>query len=250
MFEANHRHRMGLRSVVAVVGLLMGAVALSPPASAAPQDLFMDLTFGRVTVGDGSFDLPPGGGFNGTWDDETGEVAGELLVPTVETVVEPAPGVAADVVVDFTQQGDLTGTIDPDTGDAALSVTFRLDISVFLAGTPLAPEGCHVAPIDLDLTGVLDLDTGVLDLVATGFTVPPSQGCGDIAPILDDFISGDPTEAVFSLARVGGPIEPPPPVDPPPPADPPPADPPADDDGGGTTAPPATPISGTARLTG
>lgn len=247
MPDHTHRRRTARRTVVAAVaGLMLGAVALALPASAAPQDLFMELESGSVTVGEGSFELPEGGGFNGTWDDETGEVVGELVVPPVETQVEAAPGVVADVIAVFTQQGDLTGTIDLETGDAALSVVVRLDVSAFLGGTPVSPEGCHVAPIQLDLVGAYDFDTDVLDVAATGFTVPPSTGCGDIAPILDDFISGDPTEAVFRLVRVGEPIAPPPPP-PPPPVDPPTTEPPG---GGGGTAPPAQPVAGTARLTG
>lgn len=247
--QTRYRARSARRPslVAAAAGLMLGAVALAQPASAAPQDLFMEIESGSVTVGDGSFELPEGGGFNGTWDDETGEVVGELLVPAVETQVEAAPGVVADVVAVFTQQGDTAGTIDLDTGDAALNVVFRLDVSASLGGTPVSPEGCHVTPIELDLVGVYDFETDVLDVAASGFTVPPSTGCGDIAPILDDFISGDPTEAVFRLVRVGEPVTPPPPPPPPPPTEPPTTEPPG---GGGGTAQPAQPVAAAARLTG
>lgn len=244
----HHRTRAGVAVAAITAILLAGGLALGLPASAAPQDFFLNLTSGNVTVGEGAFDLPEGGGFNGTWDDETGDLAGTFLVPTIVTDVATVPG--AEVTATFVQQGEATGSIDPDTGAAAVTAVFRLDISVALGGSTISEPGCHVAPITLDLTGTYDHDAGTVSLSASGFTIPPSEGCAALGSTIDDFISGDPTEAVLNLERVGGPI-----VEPPPPSSSSTTSTTSTVPGSTTTAPaptapPAAPVNRDARFTG
>ncbi len=227
----------------AAVALIAGAAALAGPAVAVEEDLFLVLTSGTVAVGDSGFDLPPGGGFNGVKDDASGAVTGTFVVPVIQSQVEPSPGVVGDVTATFVQIGEATGSIDPATGATDIAASFRLELVVGLGGTVVTEPGCQVSPIDLALTGAFDAAAGTLTLEANGFAIPPSQGCGGIASIIDDTLSGD-TSVVLALTVGDGPVDPGtttttrPPATQPPTTTPPP------------TADPATPVTGDAQLTG
>lgn len=226
--------------------LLMGAAALAGPAVAVEEDFFLDLTSGTVAVGDSSFTLPSGGGFNGVRDDASGAVTGEFVVPVIQSQVEASPGVVGDVTATFVQIGEAMGTIDPTTGATDMAASFRLELVVALSGTVVTEPGCQVSPIDLALTGAFDEVAGTLTLEADGFDIPPSQGCGGIGSIIDDTLTGD-TSVALALTVADGPIETPtttrPPAEVPPATEPPaPTPPPA--------AAPAAPVTDDAQFTG
>lgn len=191
------RRRHAGAAVLSAVVLAGAGWLVTGPASAAPQDLVLRLTGGTISIGASELEVPGDGGFDGRWDDETGALAGAMDLPDVTaTVVEP---VEADVVVTFSTPGDVTGTIDPATGAAALTVAVRADVDVTLAGTtePGPPVECAVEPIEVDLAGTFDLETGALALSATG----SSDGCDLVGTDIEGFLAGD-TTVTLAFERV------------------------------------------------
>lgn len=193
--------------LLAAGGLVAGGFAVVGPASAASQEVAFGLTSGSLSVGAQSFTLPASGGFNGTLDDATGDLEGEFVFPVIQSnITDPLP---ATVKATLSQQGPASGSIDPTTGDAALSVSIRIGIEVRTAnGALLVGGNCGIGPVAIDFTGSFDASTGTLELADEGFALPNSSGCQgglDFGPIIDDLLGGD-TSATLVLDSSDGPI--------------------------------------------
>lgn len=207
---APKRARSGLALVLAAAFALV--LLVGGPSGAAPQDANFAVQSGSLSVGASTFTLDPadGGGFTGTYDDETGALTGTLLLPPIVTeldVTNPPVGIV-DVVITITQDGPGTGSIDPETGAATFDATVTLGIAASLAGSPVTPEGCRITPVDLTFEGTYDADTMVLSLSDQGFVLPPSTGCEAAGPLIDGALTGE-TSAVLELVSTDEPIVPP-----------------------------------------
>jgi hypothetical protein len=194
------RRRIGA-SVAALAIVAGGAVAMRP-AGAAAQALSLGLQSGELSVGDQSFVLPTTAGFEGTLDDETGELRGSFTFPLIiSNITEPFPVV---VEAQLSQSGDAVGSVDLATGAATLDATISIGLTIkTAAGATLVGGACSIGPISLEFTGSWDATTGTLSISDDGFSLPNSSGCAspgiDFGPIIDDLLGGGDTSAVLVL---------------------------------------------------
>lgn len=178
---------------------------------------------GIVTLPDGD---PEGEGRTylvGSWNEATGALEVQLLVPTftspVQTTILPDP---VPTSFTMTQIGAGFGSLDPDTG------AFRVDLSVNTKlGSPdelfagFIGDNCVLGPTSLTLTSnaPFDLTAAVptADAADEGFAFPAARGCGDngsmdqiLNPALE--LPTMATRADMSLAMIQGapqePVEP------------------------------------------
>lgn len=238
--------RRVLSGLGALVFACLALVASALPTGAVEQDVILALTGGSIDIATSSTALPDGDPagegtttFQGTWDDETGDLAGTLTVPVVSTVSNGIP-----IDLQISQTGGGTGNVDPTTGLGSLSVTATMNISSpDPAIGPLLGTTCNVGPFTLALDVVADLTAtpATFAMTADGFTVPAAAGCGALDSTVNTTLgitgaSTTTTSAVLNFAQTN---ELPPPPTPPPPA--PPALPPT---------PPAQPVAAQPTFTG
>lgn len=138
-----------MKAAVAVAAVVALWVPMAT-AGAASQNLEFTNTGGSVTVGS----LPPiaiaagGAGLSGTWDDTTGAFSGSTQFNPISVPADP-PAVPVDVVVSLGNNGtaNVTGTIDPTTGAAALTASMTLTVEV-----PALEAVCTTDPFDVQFT--------------------------------------------------------------------------------------------------
>lgn len=209
------RRRLAGLAVVAAALLLIFPLT---SAEAAEHDLEFANTGGSFNLsGFDPLDLPAGqAGLTGTWDDTTGDFEGvttinpfslEVLVPIVLSI---EPNLNPDGV-------NVTGTIDPATGEAALTASVILTIEVpslsAVCSTPAfdiefttgPPDGAPLEPIPFDP----DADY-TMTLVSETFTVPQvalSETCA-IADVVNQN-AGFPADGTATLALQRGTPAPP-----------------------------------------
>lgn len=208
--------------VLACFALLIAAL----PSSAAEQDIILALSDGTIGVNTNTLDLPNGDPagegtttFQGTWDDETGDLAGTFTFPPIATVSG-----GFDITLQLTQTGGGTGNVDPATGLGTVSATLNLGVSspnpdiAALLGTT-----CGLGPIDIDMDVTADLAAmpPTFAMTAGDFTVPAAAGCGAGGALNPTVNAGfgitgantSNTTAVLNFAQTNE--LPPPPVTPP-----------------------------------
>ena len=102
------------------------------------------------------------------------------------------------------QAADATGTFDPDTGEGTITANLVLTVKTWDWGSPidLLPP-CDVG-IALNMDGAIDLETHVLEVSQTGFTItgPASTDCDSSGDIVNT-VFGFPNNAAslsFSVA--------------------------------------------------
>ncbi|HET8930525.1 MAG TPA: DUF5722 domain-containing protein [Acidimicrobiales bacterium] len=170
---------------------------------------------GTVTLPDGD---PEGEGRTylvGSWNEATGALDVQLLVPTftslVQTTILPDP---VPTSFTMTQIGAGFGSLDPDTG------AFRVDLSVNTKlGSPdelfagFIGANCVLGPTSLSLTTQVPFDltaaVPTADAADEGFAFPAARGCGDngnmdqvLNPALE--LPTTTTRAAMSLAMIQG----------------------------------------------
>lgn len=205
------------------------ASAAALPQAGAVEEPVSTPVAGTFTTAASTFDLADTI-FQGTWDDETGALAGKFLFPAVDvTVTQPIP---ATISLQVQQPAVGTGTVDLVTNEATFSAD--LVLALLTLETPDVPGGPgNVAPCNyampIDLTGTFDPATGFLHVAQTGFPLSPiadpdrcvwdSIGVS-VAAAIDAEIVGTSNafDATFDLGVKDA--EPPPPPPPPPPAPP------------------------------
>jgi hypothetical protein len=139
----------------------------------------------------------------GSWDTGTGAVAATLAFD------DGTIGHADDVghiwmKYDLVQAADATGSFDPVTGAGSLSANLVLSVKTFDLGSEidLLPP-CDVG-INLQLVGAIDLDTDVLEVAQTGFTItrPAPETCDGSGQVIGDLFDFDANSASlrFSVA--------------------------------------------------
>lgn len=245
------RRRTGVIAAVAAATALATAT-IAGPASAEPVPIFAVVT-GDISISGNAASLPEGTAFEGTIDEEAGEINGDITYPASDVTLEPIPGQVATARLQIEQLTEVVGSWDTDTGEAEASTSVSLSIvSVVLGGNPIpVGDDCTFTPIQLDLTGEVTGEPGDLtaELGQSGFTIPPTAGaCG---ALVNDLLAGDDNDVTINLAfQDEAPPLPDPLPDPPVDETDPPADdtPPAVD--GTPGAPGAAPIAGSPTFTG
>lgn len=203
-----HRLRAGLAAAAAIV-LVAGGVG-STPVSAQGERVAFESVAGSFAAGDRTLAIADGSLVTGTWDEQTGAFEGELaLIAPPTTTFE---GREIDLRWPQLSEDDgttvpATGTIDPGTGTVAIDVSLSFSFQVRIDGEQVAGPGCESTPVEVSLTGSHDAAAGTLRLEATGFAIPPAQGCGDQGDVLDRFLGGEPTSMVLDLVQVEDPAE-------------------------------------------
>lgn len=153
------------------------------------------LTIHAPDLGDVELPATDGSGFVGNFDDETGELTGEVTIAdgSFGTSVD-APGlgaVDAEVHYAFESGGPIVdGMIDDDgnvsfTDTQTLRLTGLSAVGGFIGET--LPESCAFENVELNYEGEYDEDTNTIE-VAASFWIPPleSGACGTLD--LTDFI--------------------------------------------------------------
>jgi hypothetical protein len=218
---------MSSRRKVARIGVaIVAAVVLftTTSAQAAIQNLEFVNTGGSVTIGSlPALTLPvPGGGIAGEWDDVSGDFEGLTTFNPITIPANP-PTIPVDVVVSLNADGDpnVTGTIDPATGEAALTAAMVLSLNIPALGITCAspsfdvsfttdpPDGAPFEPLPFD-----DTTTYTMGLVGA-LTVPAfaASACGagneGIATLINQTL-GTPAEGGVVLPMERGSVPPPP----------------------------------------
>jgi hypothetical protein len=106
------------------------------------------------------------------------------------------------VVVGFSaeQVGAANGLFDPATGDGGFSTDLALTVlSIDALGGPV-PQPC-VVTLALDLTGQINLTTGLLEVSQDVFTVTPpaAEDCGGLGAIIGALLGGPLNSASLSF---------------------------------------------------
>ena len=200
--------------VVVAVAAVMALWVPMTGANAADQSLAFTNTAGSVTVGSlPSITVPAGdAGLAGTWDDSTGAFTGSMQFNAITIAANP-PAVPVDVVITLANNGanNVTGTINPTTGTAALTASMILTIQIpSLAATcstsafdvTLVDDGDPLAPLPFDPAE--DYAMGLQG----SFTVPAfGSDCALAAAI--NVAVGLPASGSLSLSLVRGTPAPP-----------------------------------------
>jgi hypothetical protein len=154
----------------AVLTMIFSWVLVASPAGAATQTMNFTMT-GSTTIGSGATpqDFPAGSGFTATVDTTTGAFTdGVMSIPTYQIVNS---GIHIDVTI--TDTAPATGTIDPVTGVA--TITVHAQTSLFLEELT---NTCVLGPFTVTLktanSGGSAFTGNPLKgtLTATGFNVP------------------------------------------------------------------------------
>lgn len=196
---------------------LAAATLFAGPAGADAIDIESPLEAGSgLTIHAGSGEdlglpAPSGSKFVGNFDDETGELNGEVTITagSFETQVEaPVVGeTGVTVSFAFESAGPITdGEIDADGNVSFTDVqTLRLTrIDVALLPDPFdLPDSCAFDDVELNYTGTLDADSNTIDVTAE-FDVDGLESgvCGDILGLVD--VADSVTGAIGNDGRVFG----------------------------------------------
>jgi hypothetical protein len=204
---------------VAAVAILL--VVPATTAQAAEHDLEFTNTGGEIQL-QGFDPLPVGAaqaGLTGTWDDVTGEFTGTTTInPFAIPANPPDLPVPITLRINPASAENVTGTIDPDTGEADLVASMILEIEVsptVICSTPAfdvpfttdPPDGAPLDPLpfdpDADYTIGLVAEFTVPQVTSTG----PTGLCPDaVATIANENFPNEAT-AVLPLER-GTPVPP------------------------------------------
>jgi len=205
-----------------IAAALAAVAALTLPmsaASAAEQELEFTNTGGQVVIGslDPLETTAGNAGLTGTWDDETGEFTGTTTFNPV-TIDAAPPDVPVAVVVQLDNEDDnVTGTIDPETGAAALTATMILVLDV-----PSITTVCTSAPFDVTFTDSEPFDPipfeadadytisleGTFDIPAFDVNTGCAPANAVVAGLINDTL-GLPTGGTATLDLVRGTPAPP-----------------------------------------
>lgn len=217
------KRRFGVMGVAAAA--LIGAATIVP-ASAARVEVVAPIS-GALNIDGTAAEIPAGSTFTGEWDDEAFTFTGDLyFAPIVssQTVTTPLlPGVPldADVTLQISQTGPISGSWDETTGDATASVVLQAAVTrVFVHlgdGIDLGVTNtCVIGPIDLNLTGTAVPDAEgnpVLTLNADQFTIPAAAAgsCAttgavetDITDAVNGALAGQNNTATVSVSLAQG----------------------------------------------
>jgi hypothetical protein len=205
--------------VVAALAAVAAWVLPMSAASAAERDLEFTSTGGTVAIGElEPLEATPGNaGLSGTWDDETGEFVGTTQFnPATIPAAPPERPVA--VVVQLANDADnVTGTIDPETGDAELTAVMRFVVEIpaisttctsaeyevdFVSSEPFAP-----LPFDESADYTLSLD-GEFSIPAVDLDAGCSPANATVAGLINSTV-GLPADGTSTLGLVRGTPAPP-----------------------------------------
>ncbi len=183
-------------------------IDISAPLIAPPSGLVIDAPGGALTL-----DAPDGSNFVGSFDDETGELTGDVTIAggsfTTSTEVDGIGAVDVEISYAFESGGPITdGEIDDDGNVSFDDVqTLKLtNLNVIGLIEQALPDSCAFGPLDLAYGGTYDEATNTITVETEPFYVPPlaTGDCGDLAGI--DFADaimkaiGYETQAVSTLS--------------------------------------------------
>lgn len=185
-------------------------IDISAPLIAPPSGLVIDAPGGALTL-----DAPDGSSFVGAFDDETGELTGDVTIAggsfTTSTHIGAPLNMDADIEIsyEFVSGGPIAnGEIDDDGNVSFDDVqTLKLtNLNVIGLLEQELPDSCAFGPLDLAYGGTYDEATNTVTVETEPFFVPPlaAGDCGDIAGIdLAEQIMGAigyETQAVSTLS--------------------------------------------------
>jgi hypothetical protein len=205
--------RRRMKIAAAVVAALAVIVPMTT-ASAATQELEFTNTAGSVAIGSlPAITIPAGdAGLAGTWDDVTGDFTGATQFNPISIAANP-PSVPVDVVVTLGNNGasNVTGTIDPTTGDVSLTASMILTLEV-----PALSATCSSSPFDVNFVddvafAPLPFDPAEDYSVSLdgGFTIPAFEVASCALADAINLAVGLPAEGGMSLDLVRGTPAPP-----------------------------------------
>lgn len=187
------RRSRRLAGAIAGVATLSAALFVVGTADAEPITGTSGVT-GSVRVKTNTFDLPDGSAFTGTLDPDAGTIEGDVTIPVlVYEVADPAT--TADIEV--TLPDGISGTVDEE-GNISATGAARIEITnVGLLGDV---EGCVFAPVNLELEGTYDAETGAVHLEDPGFSIPETGASCALAAIVNPLLAGDDNAMVLDIA--------------------------------------------------
>jgi hypothetical protein len=187
---------LGSKTKIAAVLVAVAALVLPmTAASAAEQDLEFttdgptDFVIGATTL-----TLPAAqAGVAGTWDDETGDFVGATTFNPISLSVTEPVALTLQVQLAGGSAENVTGTIDPETGEAALTAVMQLELEIpateIAPGVVIGPYSCVGPAFDVDFTATgedglaplpFDPDSEYAMTLTGAFALPPfaPTGCG------------------------------------------------------------------------
>jgi hypothetical protein len=205
--------------VAAALAAVAAFVLPTSAANAASQELEFTSSGGSIALGAlEPLEATPGNaGLSGAWDDETGVFVGTTQFnPT--TIPANPPELPVAVVVQLSNDADnVTGTIDPETGEATLTavMSFSVEIPVisttctsptfdvqFVSSEPFAP-----LPFDESAEYTLSLD-GSFSIPVLDLNTACSPANATVAGLINTNV-GLPADGTSTLDLVRGTPAPP-----------------------------------------
>jgi LPXTG-motif cell wall-anchored protein len=186
--------------IAAGAAALAVATAGAGAVSAASVPVTFTVESGELSISGLALPFPGGSSFSGTWDDETGALAGTLDIPDFELPASETVPIA--IGVSIAQVGNATGNIAPGTGAGTLTVS----LDVVLSAAPLIPDGCGIRGITIELStsavggSPLNFSTGALGLGGAEFNVPAASGCGALEGVVNDALGLPTSETSITLS--------------------------------------------------
>ena len=178
-----------------------GLFFLSAVAATAANATNFPVT-GSISINGNPGALPTGGTFgNSTYDVATGTItAGKFTFPQSTASFGSQLGPII-VTYQLSQTNTSTGQVVAGGAAGLTNAAMELDVlSITISGIPVAVGTCVFQPIDLALSGT-GAATG-LDLVDTGYTIPPvaATDCGDYGSYIDNALAGSNNTIQVQLA--------------------------------------------------
>ncbi len=189
---------------------LAGAAAAAALAVAAAPASAQSLPFTNWQLGGSltvkklhqSISIPDGSTFNGSLDLATGNLTGDVSVPTSTQTVRVL-GIPTEITTDLVETGPSTGHVTISGSDATIDATASAILyirQIKVLGIPLRSRTCRTAsPIVLPLhySGPLDLTNGFTFTGTT--TLPRLTGCGLLDGPLTLLMSGPDNPFTITL---------------------------------------------------
>jgi Secretory lipase len=178
-------------TATALAAVALGVAGTAPPASAAPITLDWSADIDSTIAGliNKTVEFPEGT-FDGQVDLSTGEMTGDIALPTATLTFNAFGLIPVRTDIQVVPEGPVTGTVDITTMRVTADLTFDIVIPRFqLAGVGVlnpSAECRTVEPVQATLTGTLDPSLGAASLTGT-YAIGNFQGCGFFGSFINLF---------------------------------------------------------------
>jgi hypothetical protein len=204
--DAMKRRLAGVAFAVAAA-----ATTLALGAGSALADTTVTLTYPvtgstYLKAPNATVDLGPGT-LTGTVDLNTQTLTGSLTLPPATGSFTELGLIPVAATTEFIQQGQTTGTINPQGGaiTATSYVTIRIT-SLTVAGIPVAPgPACQtIVPAEITVTSQAGWSPGAGGTVTGTYTIPPFNNCGLLnveTPVINATLPGPGNTITLDLGK-------------------------------------------------